>query len=152
MADIVLRISGPGLVAADALSLVERARIIKFSRAGDREFLSRQPSEVPGFNLQIAESETEPASAIAEARAFVEAKLTDLLALANRGADGELDFGVYVDARGSGMKSTRLDPGFLELLARARLTLCVTSYIVCDDDDDDETTEGDAALLPEPSG
>lgn len=151
MADIMLRFAGPTLVRADALSLAPDPHFHRFWEAGDVKGLSRRPSKHPGFTIRIASDASGIEEAVAQATAFLKSRTAELVALAERGASGELDFGVYVDARGSGMKSTYLEPVFLELLVHARLTLCVTSYIVTDDDDDDPSEE-DWKTVQKPPG
>jgi hypothetical protein len=136
MADIILRCSGPDLSIDDALSLVDRSRLIRFTNAGERYLKSLPPAEQSEFNLQISENEGDPAAALSEARRFVEKNLRALIALTVRGCTPSLDIGITVDATGPGMKSVLLEPEFLDLLARARLALQVTSYVECDDDED----------------
>ena len=144
MIDVVLRVGGGAVTSHDALSIVSREKIESVWAAGDVRLARRGLlHQRPGFNVLIASSETDVAEAIADAQGVLIEKVSELAALIARGAQVELDCGLYVDEDGPGMKSVRFAPEFLELLAKCRITLRVSAHIVCEDD------EGDMSPAPE---
>ncbi len=126
---VVLRIQGESL-QPEGLSWLPRERLERTWRKGESR-LGATVNKASGFSLLL--SQGDDATHVVAAVAKVLEPLVGFLShLVEGGAQGEVDFGMMIDADGSAMQSLRLDRALLRLLDQCGIDAVVSTY-PCDE-------------------